>query len=185
VESRTEDEIRSLLGSIVPLYETEGRFTAVSISVVSEDTSQNAIDDPSVTREVDRFQYNSRAKVFLNIETNKLLSMDELWSDVLRNHYDEAFAGVAPNGQFVSKTIETRKEYRAKYRLIHNGTRNRIQTLIYTADVQHHYPEMRLTEAASYSGGDGPPSVVARWRGGKDNAVEIGLVMNKPIEPEK
>jgi len=184
VEALTESEIRGFLPS-APLYETEGNFTAVSLSVVPEDTSQEAIKDPTLTREVSRFKYDNKAKVFLNLETNTLLSMRDLWADVLHNHYAEAFSDVLPDWQFVSKTIETRHTYRAQFLMIHNGIRNRIQTLTYTADVRHRLAPMQLVDAVSYSGNDNPTSLVARWIGGKDNAVEIGVVMNKPNEINK
>jgi hypothetical protein len=129
--------------------------------------------------ERERLEFQKTDKAFLNIETNKLYSVTELWSHVLSTHNVEAFGDVPMNHKWAQKTIETREDVRTKFRVVRDGERTKIHRLTFTATVRHRMSPMPLVEAVSYSGGDGPASVVARWVGGDERIAEITVILSK------
>jgi len=123
-------------------------------------------------------------KAFLNVKTNEMLSLLEVWSFVLSTHNAEAFTGVPLNWEWIEKTIAVRNEIKSMFRIVLNGERGLLHKLIFTAKVRHRMSPMPLVEAVTYNGGDDAATVVARWKGQDmdSNVFEIGMILRRDKE---
>jgi hypothetical protein len=177
VDELTADQIRGFLPMTAPLIHNEANPREIYIGLLSEAL---LLEDGEELEEGERQLIPNDEKVISNLSTNQLLTLNELWKEMIGTHSERIFSGVPENGEWVEKIVELGQNDFASYRVVARGEQMKIAWMKVTGSLRRVPSALALVVAATYGAGTEYETVVATWKGDPEHDIkELSLVLRR------